>query len=206
MKRYFTLLILSCITLLSYGQTMDDVFKTMPNDFLPAFSEADKTMLLVDSSLSVIPYALGEIERLAYSDTFLSIKTSEVGTMQIKILPLINNTQIIVLIKTVCSGVCDSDIRFFTNEWKEIDKKSILPTITPQVFFDQKELNTPGFKWTVSQIDMFPLQFQFKNGSNNLQVKFDIANHLSALDFAKIEPYLVKETIDLLWNKSMFVY
>ena len=206
MKRYFTLLILSCITLLSYGQTMDDVFKTMPNDFLPAFSEADKTMLLVDSSLSVIPYALGEIERLAYSDTFLSIKTSEVGTMQIKILPLINNTQIIVLIKTVCSGVCDSDIRFFTNEWKEIDKKSILPTITPQVFFDQKELNTPEFKWTVSQIDMFPLQFQFKNGSNNLQVKFDIANHLSALDFAKIEPYLVKETIDLLWNKSMFVY
>ena len=206
MKRYFTLLILSCITLLSYGQTMDDVFKTMPNDFLPAFSEADKTMLLVDSSLSVIPYALGEIERLAYSDTFLSIKTSEVGTMQIKILPLINNTQIIVLIKTVCSGVCDSDIRFFTNEWKEIDKKSILPTITPQVFFDQKELNTPEFKWTVSQIDMFPLQFQFKNGSNNLQVKFDIANHLAALDFAKIEPFLVKETIDLLWNKSMFVY
>ncbi len=206
MKRYFTLLILSCITLLSYGQTMDDVFKTMPNDFLPAFSEADKTILLVDSSLSVIPYALGEIERLAYSDTFLSIKTSEVGTMQIKILPLINNTQIIVLIKTVCSGVCDSDIRFFTNEWKEIDKKSILPTITPQVFFDQKELNTPEFKWTVSQIDMFPLEFQFKNGSNNLQVKFDIANHLSALDFAKIEPYLVKETIDLLWNKSMFVY
>ena len=206
MKRYFTLLILSCITLLSYGQTMDDVFKTMPNDFLPAFSEADKTMLLVDSSLSVIPYALGEIERLAYSDTFLSIKTSEVGTMQIKILPLINNTQIIVLIKTVCSGVCDSDIRFFTSDWKEIDKRSLLPTITPQVFFDQKELNTPEFKWTVSQIDMFPLEFQFKNGSNNLQVKFDIANHLSALDFAKIEPYLVKETIDLLWNKSMFVY
>ncbi len=206
MKRYFTLLLLSCITLLSYGQTMDEVFKTMPNDFLPAFSEADKTMLLVDSSLSVIPYALGEIERLAYSDTFLSIKTSEVGTMQIKILPLINNTQIIVLIKTVCSGVCDSDIRFFTSEWKEIDKRSLLPTITPQVFFDQKELNTPGFKWTVSQIDMFPLQFQFKNGSNNLQVKFDIANHLSALDFAKIEPYLVKETIDLLWNKSTFVY
>ena len=72
----------------------------------------------------------------------------------------------------MCSGVCDSDIRFFTNEWKEIDKKSILPTITPQVFFDQKELNTPEFKWTVSQIDMFPLEFQFKNGSNNLQVKF----------------------------------
>lgn len=206
MKQYFTLLLLSCITLLSYGQTMDEVFKSMPNDFLPAFSEADKTMLLVDSSLSVIPYALGEIERLEYSDTFLSIKTSKVGTMQIKILPLVNNTQIIALIKTVCSGICDSDIRFFTSQWEEIDKSSLLPSIPPHLFFDQKELDTPGFKWTVSQIDIFPLQFQFKNGGNDLQVKFDIANHLSKQDAAKIKPYLVNETIDLLWNKSTFVY
>lgn len=206
MKRYFTLLILTCITFLNYGQTMDEVFKTMPNDFLPAFSEADKTMLLVDSSLSVIPYAMGEIERLAYSDTFLSIKTSEVGTMQIKILPLINNTKIIALIKTVCSGICDSDIRFFTSEWDEIDKSSLLPTIPPHIFFDKNKMDTPGFKWAVSQIDIFPLQFQFKNESNDLQVKFDIINHISAQDVAKIEPYLVKETIDLLWNKSTFTY
>ncbi len=206
MKRYFTLLILSCITLVSYGQKMDEVFKTMPGEFLPAFSEADRTMLLVDSSLSVIPYALGEIERLAYSDTFLSIKTSEVGTMQIKILPLVNNTQIIALIKTVCTGVCDSDIRFFTSEWKEIDKSSLLPIIPPDIFIDQKEINTPEFKWAVSQIDIFPLQFQFKNGSNDLQVKFDIVNHLSSQDSVKIAPYLITENIDLMWNKSTFVY
>ena len=92
---------------------MNELFKSMPSEYLPAFTEADKTMLLVDSSLSVIPYALGEIERLEYTDTFLSIRTSEVGTMQIKILPLVNKTYVIALIKTVCSGVCDSNIRFF---------------------------------------------------------------------------------------------
>lgn len=206
MKRYFTILLLSCITLVGYGQTVDELFKTMPDDFLPAFSEADKTMLLVDSSHSVIPYALGEIEKLAYSDSFLSLKTSKVGTMQIKILPLVNNTQIIVLIKTVCSGVCDSDIRFFTTEWEEIDKSNMLPTITPHIFFDESELDSPGFKWAVSQIDIFPLQFQFKDRSNDLQVKFDIANHLSSQDSVKLEPYLAKETINLIWNKSTFVY
>ena len=206
MKRYFTLLILTCITFLNYGQTIDEVFKTMPSEFLPAFSEADKTMLLVDSSLSVIPYALGELERLDYSDTFLSLKTSEVGTMQIKVLPLVNSTKIIALIKTVCSSVCDSDIRFFTSEWKEIEKGSILPTITPSDFFDDSQLDSLEFKWAVSKIDIFPLQFQFKNGGSDLQAKFEIANHLSAEDFDKIEPYLVKETIDLAWNKSTFVY
>lgn len=206
MKRYSILLLISCITLLSYGQTMDELFKTMPDELLPAFSEANKTMLLVDSSLLVIPYALGEIERLDYSDTFLSLKTSKVGTMQIKILPLVNKTQIIALIKTVCSSVCDSDIRFFTNEWEEIEKSNLLPTIPPHIFFDEKELNTPEFKWAVSQIDIFPLQFEFKDGGNDLQIKFDIVNHLSSQDSLKIKPYLVKETIDLSWNKSTFVY
>lgn len=207
MKRYIILLLLSSITFLSSGQTMNELFKSMPSEYLPAFSDADKTMLLVDSSLSVIPYALGEIERLEYTDTFLSLKTSEVGTMQIKILPLVNNTQVVALIKTVCSSnICDSNIRFFTNEWEEIEKSSLLPTIPPSLFFDNSKMDTPEFKWAMSRIDIYPLQFEFKDGGNDLQAKFDITNHLSKQDVAKIEPYLMKETIDLSWNKSTFVY
>lgn len=207
MKRYIILLLLSSITFYSSGQTINELFKSMPSEYLPAFSEANKTMLLVDSSLSVIPYPLGEIERLEYTDTFLSLKTSEVGTMQIKILPLVNNTQIVALIKTVCSSnVCDSDIRFFTNEWEEIQKSNILPTIPPSMFFNETKRDTPGFKWAVSQIDIYPLQLQFKDGGNNLQATFNIKKHLSQQDAMKIEPYLAKETIDLTWNKSTFVY
>lgn len=207
MKRYIILLLFSGVAFFNYGQTMNELFKKMPSEYLPAFSEADKTMLLVDSSLSVIPYSLGEIERLEYTDTFLSLKTSEVGTMQIKILPLVNNTQVIALIKTVCSSnICDSNIRFFTNEWEEIDKSSMLPHITPNLFFDNLKIDTPEFKWTVSRIDIYPLHYLFKDGGNDLQVKLNISNHLSKQDAAKIKPYLVRETIDLVWNKSTFSF
>lgn len=206
MKRYISLFLISYISFLSYGQTIDDVFKKMPNTFLPGFSEANKTMLLVDSSLSVIPYALGEIEKLEYSDTFLWLRTSKVGTMQIKILPLVNNTQIIALIKTVCSGVCDSDIQFFTSEWEVVDKNNLLPQIPAKYFFDKTKMDESGFKWALSNIDIYPLHFQFKDGSNNLQVTFDIIKHLAPEEAIKIKPYLAKETIDLTWNKSTFAY
>ena len=207
MKRYIILLLLSGVTFFSYGQTMNELFKKMPSEYLPAFSEADKTMLLVDSSLSVIPYALGEIERLEYTDTFLWLKTSDVGSMQLKILPLVNNTQVIALIKTVCSSnICDSHIRFFTNEWKEIEKDSLLPPITPNLFFDNEKTDTLGFSLAVSKIDIYPLHFQFKNGSNNLEVKFDITQHLSKDDADKVKPYLANKTVDLVWNKSTFLY
>lgn len=207
MKRYIIILtLLSSITLLGYSQNIDEVFKTMPDEFLPAFSEANKTMLLVDSSLSVIPYELGEVEKLKYSDTFLSLRTSDVGTMQIKILPLVNETKIIALIKTVCGNVCDSNIRFFTSDWKAVEEKSILPKIPPQVFFDKNKVETPQFKWATSHIAIYPLKFQFKEGSTNLEVKFDILDHLSSKDSTKIAPYLMKESIDLSWNKSTFVF
>jgi hypothetical protein len=143
MKQYILLFFLGFTLSLSYGQNIDTLFKTMPDELLPAFSEANKTMLLVDSSMSVIPYPLGEIEKLDYSETFLSLKTSKVGTMQIKILPLVNNTKIVALINTVCSKVCDSNVRFFTQEWEEIDKKGLLPELAPHIFFDKTEMDTP---------------------------------------------------------------
>lgn len=203
MKQYIVLFF-SCIVFLGYGQKIDEVFKTMPDEFLPAFSEANKTMLLVDSSLSVIPYPLGEIEKLEFDDTFLSLKTSEVGTMQIKLLSLVNQTQIIALIKTVCGTFCDSNIRFFSTDWKEIDRSSLLPQIKPQVFFDSTKLNTQEFKWAVSHIDIFPLHYQFEKGSDNLSITFDIKEYLSKEDLQKVIPYLKSETIELPWNKSMF--
>ena len=183
------------------------VFKTMPDEFLPAFSEADKTMLLVDTSLTVIPYALGNIERLYHNDNYLSLKTSEMGTLQIKLLPLVNKTQIIALIKTVCSSkVCDSNLRFFSDKWEEIEKSNILPDIQPNLFFDASKINTLDFKLAVSHINIYPLQYQFNKGSNDLSVKFDFKDLLSPEDIKKIEPFVNKETIDLKWNNSMFIY
>ncbi|MGV8963627.1 MAG: DUF3256 family protein [Candidatus Saccharimonadaceae bacterium] len=206
MKKYI-ILFLSCISFLSYGQNIDQVFKTMPDEFLPAFSEADKTMLLVDTSLTVIPYALGNIERLYHNDNYLSLKTSEMGTLQIKLLPLVNKTQIIALIKTVCSSkVCDSNLRFFSDKWEEIEKSNILPDIQPNLFFDASKINTLDFKLAVSHINIYPLQYQFNKGSNDLSVKFDFKDLLSPEDIKKIEPFVNKETIDLKWNNSMFIY
>ena len=205
MKQYILLLFLSCISFFSLGQTMDEIFKTMPEELLPGFSEANKTMLLVDSSLSVIPYALGEIEKLEYSDTFLSLRTSKAGTMQIKLLTLVNNTKLVALINTVCSDFCDSNIRFYTDKWEEVDKKSLLPDLPPRFFFDKSKIDKPEFKWAVSHIDIYPLHFQFKKGSNTLEVKFDIMGHLSPQDSMKIQPYLNKDFIELAWNKSTFV-
>lgn len=206
MKQHIVL-IFWCITFFGFGQTIDTIFRTMSDELLPAFSEVNKTMLLVDTSLSVIPYPLGKIEKLEYTESFLSMKTSEVGTLQLKLLPLVNNSKIISVVKTVCSKkICDSDVRFFTDKWEEIDKKSLLPDIQPEVFFDSTQLNSLDFKIAASHIHIYPLHFQFNKENDDLLVTFDFNNALSPEDFKKIEPFVEKKAIVLQWNKAMFVH
>ena len=49
------------ISTLAFSQKIDDVFKTMPNNIVPGLSDGNRTMLLVDTGKTIIPYPLGEI-------------------------------------------------------------------------------------------------------------------------------------------------
>jgi len=190
------------ISTLAFSQKIDDVFKTMPNNIVPGLSDGNRTMLLVDTGKTIIPYPLGEIEKLAYSPDFLKIKTSEIGTTQIKLLPLINDTQIICVVKTVCGNACDSHIKFYSTDWKELDANLLLPDISAESFLDSSKKDTDNYKFAVSLPDIYPISAEFENGSNTLKLKLDLTKYLSNEQLAEIKPFIKSETITLTWNTS----
>ena len=149
MKKYiFTLILLVSFVVPKqsvYGQTINDIFKSMPTELLPGVSEGNKTMLIVDTSKTTVPYIFGEIQKVSHSSSYLKIKTSDVGNTQIKLLPVAGNSSIasesiVSVIKTVCGGaetdICNSIITFYTTNWKELDGELLLPTLSPELFMD----------------------------------------------------------------------
>lgn len=203
MKKLFIVSFL-LITFAGYGQKINEVFKTMPEDILPGFSEADKTMLLVDTAINVIPYSLGNIERLKYTDSYLQIKTSGVGTLQIKLLPLVNNTKIICVIKTVCGKACDSDIRFYSTDWSPIESRDLMPAFSAESFFDPAKRGTAAYRNALALLDIEPISAAFINGADNLTLLLDYASYISAENVAKIRPFIKQESVTLRWNKTSF--
>ncbi len=203
MKKLFIIFFMA-IALSGYGQKLSDVFKAMPDEILPGFSEADRTMLLVDTALKVIPYTLGNIERMNYTDTYLQIRTSAIGTLQIKLLPLVNNTKIICVIKTVCGKACDSNIRFYSTGWAPIDAHSLMPDITAESFFDQSKKGSEAYKNAFALLDMEPISAAFVNGSDNLTLLLDYASYVSPENLRKIKPFIKQDSITLQWNKTSF--
>ncbi|MDO5523012.1 MAG: DUF3256 family protein [Bacteroidia bacterium] len=198
------LLLLIFVSASAFSQKIDDVFKSMPNHIVPGLTDGNRTMFLVDTGQTAIPYPLGEIQKLAYSPDFLKIRTSEIGFTQIKLLPLVNNTQIICVIKTVCGNACDSHINFYSTEWVELNADTLLPYISAESFFDSSKKNSDNYKFAVSLPDIYPISAEFENGSNSLTFKLDLEKYLSAEQRAEIEPFIKTETITLNWDKTSF--
>lgn len=203
MKPFF-ILIFSCVSLFGFGQRVADVFKTMPGDILPGFTEADKTLILVDTGLKIIPYPLGNIERMKYSDSYLQLKTSDIGTFQLKLLPLVNNTKIICVIKTVCGKACDSDIRFYSTQWEKIDENTLLPPVSAESFFDRQKQGSNEYEYALSLLDVEPLSAVFSDDSDALILSLNYEAYLSEENIAKIKPFIKQDFITLHWTKTSF--
>lgn len=187
-----------------YGQNISDIFKTMPADMLPGFTDDNKTMLLVDTSKTIIPYGLGEIEKQLQTNDFLKLKTSEAGTLQLKLLPITADSSIVCVIRSACAPACDSNIRFFTTQWSELDGKKFLPNITKEIFFDSAKKNSDTYNYAVSLSDISPIAAEFKDGQKNLTLKFDVKSYLSAEMFEEIKPFLKSESVILKWDNGQF--
>ncbi len=231
MKAIFLLLL--CFTTLVNGQTVGDLFKSMPSELLPGVSEGNKTMLLVDTGQASVPYALGEIKKMAHSDDHLIIQTSNIGTTELKLLPvnhpstIINLTEgsatpdsemqnpvteisasqysmILCLIRTVCAHACDSRIDFYTTGWEKIDNPALLPPINEEIFFDSSKKELDNYKYAVSLPGIYPISAKFSDNGTDLLLTFNFREHLDDRQVNEVAPFLKSDTITFKWNGVSF--
>lgn len=206
--RKYTLPLLLFISFVINGQTIGDIFKSMPSELLPGVSEGNKTMLIVDSAQTSVPYAFGEIKKVNHSSSYLNIKTSEAGTTQIKLLPVTEDSVVVAVIKTVCGGaeadVCNSTIAFYTKDWEDLDNATYIPAISPEMFMDSSKKESDNYKYALSLPDIYPISATFNETSTDLTLTFHYKERLANSELKEFETYLTSETVILKWDGSNF--
>lgn len=203
MRNFIWIFFLS-VSLLAEGQNIGDLFKSMPSELLPGVSEGNKTMLLVDSGKTTVPYALGEIKKLEQSSDYLKIKTSDAGTTQLKLLPVAKDSSIVCIIKTVCAEACDSHISFYTTEWKKIENNTFLPEISSEIFFDSSKKEMENYKYAVSLHHIYPISAAFSENGSDLTLTFNYKTLLTDDQAAEIKPFLKSDIVALKWENALF--
>lgn len=190
------------------AQNIGEVFLTMPEDIIFGLEAAGKEKLVSNhddtTGIVVDRGVLGEIERLAISDDFISLQTSEAGTIQIKLLPLINDSKIICVVKTVCAKVCDSQIQFYTTKWMPIPQGDLFPKKDKDWFIKSDiDRNNQDFQNAYAALDMNPIVITLSAEDTSLEASYDIENYLTADDYKKIEPYLI-DSKKFVWDKLSY--
>lgn len=162
-------------------------------------TESDTTQIKIQSILG------GEVVRTGISDTYLNLQTSSVGNLQLKMLPLINNSQIIAVIRTVCAKACDSTVNFYTTDWQPLSGVTLFPALNIDSFIKPDvDRNDEKFRRALAAVDVFPLYITANADTDSFEVSTDIDTYLSKEDFGKLKPYLNTDPQVLNWNKVSF--
>lgn len=203
MKLILLFLLLSIATG-ARAQTAGDLFKSMPTELLPGLSEGNKTMLLVDSGQTSVPFPLGEIKKLRHTPDHLVIETSGIGTTELKLLPAGTDSVIVCLINTVCAEACDSRVDFYTTGWEKIEDSTLLPGISEEIFFDSSQKMRENYKYAVSLPGIYPVSAKFKENETDLLLTFNYKEQLTTEQVSEIAPFLKSDSIVLTWDGVSF--
>ena len=161
-------------------------------------------MLLVDTGQTSVPYALGEVKKRVHNDDHLLIQTSNVGTIELKLLPVAQDSIIICVIRTVCAQACDSRIDFYTTGWEKIDDSTLLPPINREIFFDSSQKERENYKYAVSLPGIYPVSAKFSENGTDLLLAFDFKEYLDEQQIAEVQLFLKSDTIVLKWDRVSF--
>ena len=211
MRKAVLIIIFICTSLTGLlAQSITEVITAMPGNIIGIMDSAQKDLLVSNpedtTELIVVLNPYSSLKRQVMSDDYLLVKTSDAGTTQVKLLPLVNDSKIICVVKTVCgNGVCDSQMQFYTTKWMPITGTDLFPAKTKEWFIKADvDRNDQNFKNASTAIDMDPMRITLSPNDLSLTVDFSIKGYLSEEDYKKVEPYLTEGPKVFLWDKISF--
>ena len=90
------------------AQDMASVFTAMPNQYIPQLEDAWRKEARLKNTMN------GYSTLLNLTDDYLCLRTTDRSEVEMKLLPLVNNTFVVCMVTTVEGPVADSRIAFFT--------------------------------------------------------------------------------------------
>ena len=127
-------IILGCLLAISlsslHAQDMKTVFVSMPDSVLPLLTKVNRedcVDFLASNMKAVVKNRFGkQVELKKLTPDYLQMQTSARSTLEMKLLPMSDSTQVICMVNTVCASACDSRISFYTPQWKPLPKEDFL--------------------------------------------------------------------------------
>lgn len=209
MKRLFIAILLCLIVSGANAQEIETVFASMPDQYIPQLESAWKKDLIdlynsgKDAQLKNTMNGTSVLRKMTSDYLFLDVTGR--SSVEMKLLPLVNNTKIICMVTTVSGPVPDSRIDFFTTEWEPLNTADLFTPVSADWFILEKaDRNSPSFIEATALLDVDLQKISLSPDNQTLTVEYTTPQYLGKEQRDKVIPFLKQEPKVYTWEKYRF--
>lgn len=189
------------------AQTLNTIFVNMPDSLSPLLTKNDRADFadFLDSKMKA--QVKNKFEKVSemkiLTKDYLFLQTTSQTILQMKLLPINDSTKIVCLITTACAPACDSRIRFFTPEWKELSAKEYVTLPTIDAFWQFPDsINHEQREIIRDKMDSFFLKAELAAVDNSLTFSNTTMDYLDKDTAKELLIYLKQTPIKLQWSEG----
>ena len=207
-KIVFTIFLFCAAISLLQGQTAAEMFIKLPESAFLPLTVANRTDLISLYKAGKNATVKNRLDDSCYllrlTDDYLQIRAGN-NTMELFLLPMINDSKTVGLIQTVCAPACDSHLEFYTTAWKKLSTPTFI-TLAGKYDFLKEGIRPEDekVKNALIPLDISLMQLRYDPDNRELQQYYTTPDYLSEPERAGIKPYLNEVPKRFKWNFVRF--
>ena len=209
MRRYLSFFALLFCFLSVFGQDMKTVFVAMPDSLTPLLTKVNKEdcidFLASNMKAEVKNRFDKPAEMKVLTEDYMQLQMTENSTLEMKLLPLNDSVKVVCMVKTVCASACDSNIHFYSSDWKEeLSSADFLQKPSQDAFFLQADPASEEYVLAKKTADVNLMKAVLSKEDATLTFIYTTPDYMNKETREKLEPYLRKEPVVLKWQEGKF--
>ena len=209
MRRYLSFFALLFCVLSVFGQDMKTVFVAMPDSLTPLLTKVNKEdcidFLASNMKAEVKNRFDKPAEMKVLTEDYMQLQMTENSTLEMKLFPLNDSVKVVCMVKTVCASACDSNIHFYSSDWKEeLSSADFLQKPSQDAFFLQADPASEEYVLARKTADVNLMKAVLSKEDATLTFIYTTPDYMNKETREKLEPYLRKEPVVLKWQEGKF--
>ena len=208
MRKLF-LILLSFCALSATAQNMKSVFIAMPDSIAPLLTQVNKEDCVdfLDSNMKaeVTTRFGGTAEMKVLTEDYVFLQTTPSSTLEMKLLPVNDSTKVVCMVKTVCASACDSEIHFYTSDWKgKMPVGDFLQKPEQEAFYLPNDSVTEESVLIRKKADMHLMKVSLSKEDASLTFIYTTPDYLNKEDKKQMLRYLNPNPVVFQWKDGKF--
>lgn len=210
MKKLYTFISVALLGTASlFGQTAKECFKAMPDSLTPLLTEINKADCIdfLESKMKAeVTNRLGQkSEMTELTPDYIRMQMTSRSFWQMKLLDVNDSTCVVCTVSTVNGPVPDSDVRFYTPDWKELPVASFIQLPAQSDFLSVPDsLDDNGVQQALSQADMPLVMADLSSKSDTLTFAFTTPRYMDKEANEVLKPF-IRPLLKYVWREGRFV-